>query len=128
MARICAPGGRLVVVDMYASQDPAKAAEFNRLERLRDPSHMRSLTLAELRGLFGEAELSEPEASFYELRDEVRNLLARSFPEPGDDVKIIELFKMSAADDRLGVPVRIEDDQIHYAYPVAILAAQRPAQ
>jgi len=128
MARVCAPGGRLVVVDMYASQDPAKAAEFNRLERLRDPSHMRSLTLAELKRVFGEAGLPEPEASFYELRDEVQNLLARSFPEPGDDVKIIELFKASASDDRLGVPVRIEGERIHYAYPVAILAAQRPAQ
>jgi SAM-dependent methyltransferase len=128
MARVCTPGGRLVVVDMYASEDPAKAAEFNRLERLRDPSHMRSLSLAELKGLFGEAGLPEPEASLYELRDEVRNLLARSFPEPGDDAKIIELFKASAADDRLGVPVRIEGDRIHYAYPVAILAAQRPAQ
>jgi SAM-dependent methyltransferase len=128
MARVCAPGGRLVVVDMYASEDPAKAAEFNRLERLRDPSHMRSLTLAELIALFGEVGLPEPEASFYELRDEVRNLLARSFPEPGDDTKIIELFKASAADDRLGLPVRIEGDRIHYGYPVAILAAQRPAQ
>jgi len=128
MARVCAPGGRLVVVDMYASQDPTKAAEFNRLERLRDPSHMRSLALAELLSLFGEAGLPEPEASFYELRDEVRNLLARSFPEPGDDAKIIELFKASAADDRLGVPIRIEGERIHYAYPVAILAAQRPAQ
>jgi len=128
MARVCAPGGRLVVVDMYASQDPAKAVEFNRLERLRDPSHMRSLTLAELKGLFGEAGLPEPEASFYELRDEVRNLLARSFPEPGDDAKIIELFKASAADGRLGIPVHIEGERIHYAYPVAILAAQLPAQ
>jgi ubiquinone/menaquinone biosynthesis C-methylase UbiE len=128
MGRVCAPGGRLIVVDMYASQDPAKAAEFNWLERLRDPSHMRSLTLAELIALFGDAGLPAPEASFYELRDEVRNLLARSFPEPGDDAKIIELFKASAADDRLGVPVRIEGEQIHYAYPVVILAAQRPAQ
>jgi ubiquinone/menaquinone biosynthesis C-methylase UbiE len=127
MARVCTPGGRLVVVDMYASEKPAKAAEFNRLERLRDPSHMRSLTLAELKGLFSQAGLPEPVASFYELRDEVENLLARSFPEPGDDVKIIELFKSSAADDRLGVPVRIEGERIHYAYPVAILAAQRPA-
>jgi SAM-dependent methyltransferase len=127
MARVCTPGGRLVVVDMYASEDPAKAAEFNRLERLRDPSHMRSLSLAELKGLFGEAGLPAPEASFYELRDEVHNLLARSFPEPGDDAKIIERFKASAADDRLGVPVRIEGERIHYAYPVAILTAQRPA-
>jgi len=128
MARVCAPGGRLVVVDMYASEDPAKAAEFNRLERLRDPSHMRPLNLAELKSLFGEAGLPEPRSTFYELRDEVRNLLARSFPEPGDDAKIIELFKASAADDRLGVPVRIEGDRVHYAYPVAILAAQRPSQ
>jgi ubiquinone/menaquinone biosynthesis C-methylase UbiE len=128
MARVCAPGGRLVVVDMYASADPAKAAEFNRLERLRDPSHVRSLTLAELKGLFGEAGLPAPKASFYELRDEVRNLLARSFPEPGDDAKIIELFKASAADGRLGIPVHIEGERIHYAYPVAILAAQLPAQ
>lgn len=128
MARICAPGGRLVVVDMYASPDPAKAAEFNRLERLRDPSHMRSLTLAELKGLFAEAGLPEPEASFYELRDEVRNLLTRSFPTRGDEAKIIELFKASAVDDRLGVPVRIEGERIHYAYPVAILASRRPLQ
>ena len=113
---------------MYASEHPTKAAEFNRLERLRDPSHMRSLTLAELKGLFGEAGLPEPNVTFYELRDEVRNLLARSFPARSDDAKIIELFKASAADDRLDVPVRIEGHRIHYAYPVVILAAQRPAQ
>ena len=58
----------------------------------------------------------------------VEKLLARSFPEPGDNIKVIELFKASAADDRLGVPVRIEGERIHYAYPVVILAAQRPAQ
>jgi ubiquinone/menaquinone biosynthesis C-methylase UbiE len=128
MARVCAPGGRLIVVDMYASADPAKAAEFNRLERLRDPSHVRSLSLAELKRLFGAAGLPEPQSTFYELRDEVQNLLARSFPERGDDVKIIELFRASAADDRLGVPVHLEAEKIHYAYPVAILAAERPAQ
>jgi SAM-dependent methyltransferase len=126
MVRVCAPGGRIVVVDMYASADPAKAAEFNRLERLRDPSHVRSLSLADLESLFGGAGLPEPQSTFYELRDEVRNLLARSFPEPGDEVKIVELFRASAADDRLGVPVYIEADKIHYAYPVAILAAERP--
>jgi ubiquinone/menaquinone biosynthesis C-methylase UbiE len=128
MVRVCAPGGRIVVVDMYASEAAAKAAEFNRLERLRDPSHMRALTLAELKELFPQAGLSAPQASFYELRDEVGNLLARSFPEPGDDIKIIETFRASAADDRLGIPIRLDGDRIHYAYPVAILAARRGSQ
>ena len=71
--------------------------------------------------------LPEPRASFYELRDEIRNLLARSFPNPGDDVKIIEMFSASAEDDRLGIPVRREGDRIDYAFRVAILAATRPA-
>jgi ubiquinone/menaquinone biosynthesis C-methylase UbiE len=124
MVRVCAPGGRVVVVDMYASQDPAKAAEWNRLEKLRDPSHVRCLTLAELQGLFPQVGLPEPQASYYELRDEVRNLLRRSFPNPGDDVKIIEMFAASAEDDRLGIPVRREGEQINYAYQIAILAAR----
>ena len=93
---------------------------------MRDPSHSRNLTLTELKGLFGTVGLPEPDTTFYELRGEVRGLLARSFPNPGDDLEIIEMFKASAADDRLGIPIRLDADQIHYAYPVAILAATRP--
>ena len=96
MVRVCAPGGRVVVIDMYASDDPAKAAEWNRAEKLRDPSHVRCLTLPELKGLFGSVGLPAPRATFYELRDEIRNLLARSFPNPGDDLKIIAMFAASA--------------------------------
>ena len=126
MVRVCAPGGRVVVVDMYASDDPAKAVEWNRLEKLRDPSHVRCLTLPELKGLFGAAGIGAPRASFYELRDEVRNLLKRSFPNPGDDVKIIAMFAASAEEDRMGIPVQRDGDRLNYAYPIAILAASKP--
>ena len=124
MVRVCAPGGRVVVVDTYASADPDKAAEFNRLELLRDPSHMRCLSLAELNGLFRAAGLGEPRQAFSELRDTVSNLLARSFPNPGDDDRIRALFAASIADGRLGIPVRRVGGEIEYAYPVAILAAR----
>jgi SAM-dependent methyltransferase len=126
MVRVCAPGGRIVVVDTYASDDPAKATAFNRLEILRDPSHARSLTLAELKGLFRTAGLGEPRLSFYELRDTVTNLLARSFPNPGDDKKIVAMFEASITDDSLGIPVQRAGHNLEYAYPVAILAAERP--
>src|SRR6266480_3783572 len=130
MVRVCAPGGRVVVVDTYVSEDPAKAAAFNRLERLRDPSHARSLALAELKALYRAAGLGEPRTSFYELRDTVTNLLARSFPNPGDDKKIIAMFETAITDDSLGIPVQRPagskgGDTLEYAYPVAILAAGR---
>lgn len=125
MVRVCAPGGRVVVVDMHASEDPAKAAEWNRAEKLRDPSHVRCLTLTELKGLYEAAGLA-PELAYYQLRDEIRNLLARSFPNPGDDLKMIEMYKASAEDDRLGIPVSRDGDRINYAFPIAILAGKRP--
>ena len=125
MVRVCAPGGRVVIVDTYTSEDPAKAAAFNRLERLRDPSHARSLYLTELKGLYRTAGLGEPRASFYELRDTVTNLLARSFPNPGDDAKIVAMFEASIVDDSLGIPVHRNGEELEYAYPVAILVADR---
>jgi SAM-dependent methyltransferase len=126
MVRVCASGGRIVVVDSCPSEDKAKAAAFNRLELLRDPSHTRALPLSEMKSLFAAAGLGEPRVSFSELRDVVSNLLARSYPNPGDDAKIIDMFRASASDDSLGVPVRLEGEAIHYAYPVAICAATRP--
>jgi SAM-dependent methyltransferase len=51
MVRMARPGGRVGITDMVAADDPAVAAETNRLERLRDPSHGRTHTLDEIRSL-----------------------------------------------------------------------------
>ncbi len=52
LVRVTRPGGRVLVVDQIASVDPLVAAELNRFERARDPSHMRALADVDLRGLF----------------------------------------------------------------------------
>jgi hypothetical protein len=93
---------------------------------LRDPSHTRALPQSEMKSVFAAAGLGEPQVSFTELRDEVSNLLARSYPNPGDETRIVEMFRASASDDSLGIPVRLDGEAIRYAYPVAILAATRP--
>src|SRR5438046_10606203 len=54
MKRVCAPGGRVVLVDVAASEDTAKAAAFNRMGRLRDPLSVRALRLAERGRRLGE--------------------------------------------------------------------------
>src|SRR5882762_2240993 len=51
MIRVLRPGGRLVVEDMRAPDDPAKRAYHESVERLRDVSHARTLTLSELRDM-----------------------------------------------------------------------------
>ncbi len=125
MVRVCAPGGRVVVADAAVSPDPARAAAYNRMEKLRDPSHVRALSLAELAALFERAGLPVPVITRCEVPAEVESLLARSFPEPGDADRIRAMFEASLEDDGMGVGARRVDGAIHFAYPAAILVATR---
>jgi ubiquinone/menaquinone biosynthesis C-methylase UbiE len=52
LVRVTRPGGRVLVVDQLAPDDPAEAAALHAFETTRDPSHACLLTDAELRGLF----------------------------------------------------------------------------
>jgi SAM-dependent methyltransferase len=126
MRRVCRPGGRVVVADVIASPDPRKADGLNRMERLRDPSHVRAMPLAELIALFASAGLPPPASTFYNLESDLEGLLSRSFPAPGDDAKVRALFEAAVADDGLGLAVRRQGGHIRFAYPVAILRALRP--
>src|SRR5213593_3983463 len=126
MKRVCAPEGRVALVDVAASEDPAKAAALNRMEKLRDPSHVRALTLAELQALFRAVGLPAPRVTFYQLRSELEGLLERSFPERGDAERIRWMFIDSLADDGLGLGTRRRGNgEIVFAYPVAVLVAAR---
>jgi len=125
MMRVCAPGGRIVVVDAYAPEDAVKAAAYHRVEKLRDPSHVRALSLSELKGLFTGVGLAASE-TVYQLPVELNDLLARAFPDPGDLAKIAATFTAAAVDNRLGIPVRRDGDKVHIAYQAVILAAERP--
>jgi SAM-dependent methyltransferase len=125
MRRVCRPGGRVIVCDLTASDDPAKAAAFHRIEMLRDPSHVRALTLAELETLFAAVGLPPPARTFYRLPFELEGLLERSFPRPEDVETIRAAYVASVDDDALGLGTQRVRDQVRAAYPVAILASRR---
>jgi ubiquinone/menaquinone biosynthesis C-methylase UbiE len=125
MARVCAPAGRVVVCD--TAPEPSKAAAFNAMERLRDPSHVRALTEAELRELFAQAPgLEDPQVVRTSLELEFEAQLARSFPANAADAdELRRVFAASLEDDRLGVGARRVGDRIEYAFPLAVLVSRR---
>lgn len=51
MVRVLKPGGKLILIDMIAS-DEALRKEVDRIETLRDPSHVQDLSLSEMRDLY----------------------------------------------------------------------------
>jgi ubiquinone/menaquinone biosynthesis C-methylase UbiE len=123
MTRVCAAGGTVLVVDTAPAPDKLDA--FNHVERLRDPSHVRALPLAEHLDLFRQAGLLEPRVTHYGLQSDLEGLLSRSFPNPGDEASIRTIFETSLADDALGMQARRDGATIRVAYPIAVLAARR---
>jgi ubiquinone/menaquinone biosynthesis C-methylase UbiE len=125
MARVCAPGGTVIVVDSAPAPDRADA--FNRMEVVRDPSHVRAMPEAEHLELFRRAGLPAPRVTRYRLEGELEALIARSFPKPGDDETLRRIFADSVAGDTLGIEARRDPDgRIRYGYPVTVMAARRP--
>ena len=123
MRRVARPGGRVLVCDLTVSDDPVKAAAFHGMEVLRDPSHVRALTLRELRGLFADAGLGMPVETSYEMDLELDALLARSFPAPGDEARIRARFAAALAEDGFGLRVRRVDGRIWFTYTNVVLVA-----
>ena len=125
MQRVCKPGGRVVVADM--SPAPEKADALNAEERLRDPSHVRAMPLAELRELFAKAGLPAPRLETYRLEGELEDLLSRSFPNEGDADRVRRIFADSLTTDALDLATRCENGKIYYGFPVAVLGAKKAA-
>jgi hypothetical protein len=55
MRRVLRPGGKVGIVDQITPDDPDGSALLEALERRRDPSHMRALTVAEWRAALADA-------------------------------------------------------------------------
>jgi ubiquinone/menaquinone biosynthesis C-methylase UbiE len=119
MARVCRRDGQVVVVDV--SPDSSKAAAFDRMEKLRDPSHTRALPLEEMTGLFAAAGLPDPSIDRWQMEGELDSLLARSFPLPGDHERVRQMFRESLEDDAMGIAARRQDGRIVYAFPMVLV-------
>ncbi|MGH9565088.1 MAG: class I SAM-dependent methyltransferase [Candidatus Angelobacter sp.] len=124
MKRVCKPGGRVVVADMAPAVN--KAESLNRMERLRDPSHVRAMTEPELVDLFSQAGLARPGVEPYRLEGELEDLLGRSFPRNGDADRVRRIFEESVRDDALDLNTRRAAGKMYYSFPVVVLVARKP--
>lgn len=125
MARVCRPGGRVVVADVYTTT-PEQAAEYDRLEKFRDPSHTHALVLDEFRRLVRASGLVDVTEAFSRLPLAADELLAASFPAPGG---ADEFRRAGAADvgaDRAGLGFHLRDGRLFVSFPSVVFGGTRP--
>ena len=91
-ARVLKPGGRLLLADTIAPEDPALDTFCNAFELLRDPSHVRNWRLSEWFALMREQEL-QPELLFqFDLDLEITPWFERQQTAPDRRTGVLALF------------------------------------
>jgi SAM-dependent methyltransferase len=123
MVRVCTPGGTVMVVDVVLPPDKVDA--YNRVEKLRDNSHTRALTLAQFLDMARASGLEDIATHFYRLKMELEAQLQASFPGPGDADRIRQIFREDIGQDRLGVGAHLRGGEIHFAYPNLVLVGKK---
>lgn len=121
MVRVCRPGGTVTVVDVFmTSADQSEL--YNRMERLRDPSHVRALRLDELTDMFVDAQLESIKTAYYKVDVELETLLAATCTPPAEADQVRSIFQNDLRHDRMGVGATFRDGAIHFGFPIVIVA------
>ena len=126
MARVCKTGGKIVLVDGLSSEDAIKSEYHNRIEQLRDPSHVRLYSQPELVGMLEDAGLKviharNWDADFY--FDEWIKIA-----DPGEAIarEVRRMMADSVEDDKTGLGVRFDDGgRLLFTYSTVILVAEK---
>lgn len=127
MVRVCSPGGRIVVMDVTPDAD--KTGAYDRMEKMRDPSHGHAHSLDELCEMGAALQLDEPAT-------QVRRtplmpfeaVLATSHPEHHSREELLELMRQDAlsGEDRHGFSATIEDQKVMVSYPMSTVIWTKP--
>ncbi|TYQ28911.1 methyltransferase domain-containing protein [Pseudanabaena sp. UWO311] len=123
MMRVCRRGGRVLVADVALPQEKVEA--YDRLEKLRDPSHTHALTLEEFSQLVANYNLQNVSWKFYKVELELDQQLAASFPNLGDKDRIRQIFRDDVGIDNLGVGAHYRGNEIQYVVPIAAIVGEK---
>jgi len=126
MARVTRPGGKIIIADLVTFEDPQRADYHNRLERLCDPSHARSLCEAEFERLFASLHLARLAKQRAAISVPMDVWLAHAAPPAGNVARIRELIQASIDAHHDGLAVRRDDGEIHMNYTVGLWSLRCP--
>jgi SAM-dependent methyltransferase len=103
MARVVGPRGWMIIADMTASEDQAKAALHNEIERLADPTHARTLAASEFAAFFAAHGFRTVMKIERDARITLDEWLGFNQTPPDDAARIRELMEGALDGDRTGL-------------------------
>jgi ubiquinone/menaquinone biosynthesis C-methylase UbiE len=121
MARVCRPNGTVAVADLVVSEHPDRDNYQNRFEKLRDPSHVRALSLSDLIELFTETGLEVYDVNTDVLVPEVEQWLSNAQTPESRATEARKMIKRDAREDLSGTRPFWQNDNLYFIQRTAIV-------
>ena len=120
LRRVLRDDATVVICDTLADERPERAALHNRIEQIRDPSHVRMLPESELRALLERSGFPIAAARKTSKRREFGEwtALARTLPDAAAEARA--LLESTLADNGAGIDTALEDGQLRFTHRSAI--------
>jgi len=126
MMRVTKPRARLLIADQISSEDPAKAALHNQIERLCDPTHVRALSESEFETLFASFGLEVAFRGRSTIDYTVSEWMSHGGPPEERAREIDRRMRDAIEGDRAGLAVRVEGGELRFSHTaVAFLVTKR---
>ena len=116
MKRVAKEKGKIAILDIVTSETPEKAILHNQLERWRDPSHTRNLSLSEFNRLFKRAGLQNIRTATYGTPRELNEWFEISKSPPNVREMVRKAFIASVPGDRTGLNVHLEGEHVFFMH------------
>ncbi len=127
MVRVCRAGGVVAVEDLYASENPARAAYNNRVERLRDTSHTIALPLSELIAMVGRADLEIESVYSDRIKTDVESWLTSTQPSLETIAEIRRLIDDDLRNDLSGMRPFRQNGELYFVHRTVALICRKLA-
>jgi len=121
MLRVCKTGGRVMIVDVSLPEEKLEA--YNKMEKLRDPSHSAALSQNQFEQLINLAGLNDIKRFRYRMKIGLDQQLRASFPTDRDKLK--EIIIQDVGLDQLGISATKEGDEVYLHYPIHIYCGRK---
>jgi len=125
MARVCAPGGRVAVGDLIASEDDAVRARQNEIERLRDPAHVTLDSASGLAGLMGSVGVSVSAKTGGDEPRDFEEWCRMAKTPPDTTTRVRALLTETIAGDLAGMTPTVENGRLRFLHRWVMLVGTK---
>jgi len=131
MARVARSGARVIILDSTAPENEVLAAQWNRIEKLRDPSHVQNYRPSEWREFIAAAGLKV-------VAEEVGSVSEKGGPmdfaawirrintPPEAAAEVERLFRNASPELAQALRIEIIDGKLYFRVPQFIVATRKP--